>query len=50
MKETDSWDDIGTAEKTLYDIVKLQGRVYLNLCDLDMDRNSALITSSIIKF
>jgi hypothetical protein len=41
MKETDSWEERGTAMKILYDIVKLHvvgGRVYVNLYDLDMDR------------
>jgi hypothetical protein len=47
MKETCSWEDTGAAGKILYNIVKLHvggGRVYLNLCDLDMDRNSAFVT------
>jgi hypothetical protein len=47
-RETDSWEEIGTAGKTLYDIVKLHvggGRVYVNLCDLGMDRNPAFVTT-----
>jgi hypothetical protein len=48
MKKTDSWEGIDTAGKILYDIVKLHvvgGRVYVNLCDLDMDRNLAFVTT-----
>jgi len=48
MKKTDSWEKIGTAEKTLYDAVKLHvggRRVYVDLCDLDMDRNPAFVTT-----
>ena len=48
MKETDSWEEIGTARKTLNDIVKLHiggGRVYVNLRDLDMDRKPAFVTT-----
>jgi len=39
MKETDSWEEIGIAGETLYDIVKLHvggGRVYGKLCDIDI--------------
>ena len=48
MKESDSWEEIGTARKALYDIVKLHvggGRLYVNLCDLDMERNLAFVTT-----
>jgi len=48
MKETVSWEEIGIAGKTLYDIVKLHdggGRVYAKLCDIDINRNPAFVTT-----